>query len=121
MMRSLVLASAAVLALSAPAFAEPNIVGTYSYSGTETDGSAETPGTLKITAEKSGAYQVTYDDGSYLGVGQIAGNIFAAAVVADGKNTIMIMNINPDGSLSGQWWRRADSGRKATETWVPKK
>ncbi len=121
MIRLFALAAVGVFALAAPVSAQTSILGAYSYTGTETDGSAESPGTLKITQEKSGAFQVKYDDGDYVGVGQITGNTFAVAVVADGKNSIMLLAINPDGSLSGNWWRRTDAGTKGTETWVPKK
>ena len=108
------------LALAVPGMARADIVGTYATTGTETDGSAEGPGTLKITAEPSGAYSVVWDGGDYVGVGQVAGDLFAVAVVADGKNTIMLMTIKPDGSLSGPWWRRKDPGKMGSETWVRK-
>jgi hypothetical protein len=32
----------------------------------------------------------------------------------------MIMKINPDGSVKGQWWRRSDAGTKGTEVWTKK-
>ncbi|MEI6557944.1 MAG: hypothetical protein WCO00_06015 [Rhodospirillaceae bacterium] len=119
-MRAFLFASALALVLAAPGLARADVVGTYSTTGTETDGSAQSPGTLKITAEPSGAYGLSYDDGAYLGVGQVAGSVFAAAVVADGKNSVMVMTINPDGSLSGKWWRRTDPGAKGTEIWTRK-
>ncbi|WP_029007204.1 hypothetical protein [Azospirillum halopraeferens] len=109
------------LASSALAQSVPNIAGTYSYNGTDTDGSPYSDsGTLVVTPEKSGAIGVKWDGGDYVGVGQITGNIFAVAAVADGKNTIMLMTINPDGSLKGQWWRRTDPGSKGTEVWTKK-
>jgi hypothetical protein len=31
---------------------------------------------------------------------------------------VSVMTINPDGTLSGNWFRRTDRGAKATETWT---
>lgn len=121
MIRRTALILAVSLAMSGTAFAQANLVGTYTYNGTETDGSKyDEAGILVITAEKSGAYQVKWDSGDFIGVGQVTGNVFAVAAVADKKNTIMLMEIGPDGSLSGKWWRRADEGSKGTEVWKKK-
>ncbi len=117
-MRVVLWAFALVLALAVPGAARADVVGSYKYTGTETDGSVETPGVVKVTAEPSGAYSVVWDGGDYVGVGQVIGNLFAIAAVADGKNTIMLLTINPDGSVSGPWWRRKDPGNKGTESWT---
>ena len=61
-----------------------------------------------------------WDNGKYVGVAQVSGNILAAASSAEGRSVIMIMNINPDGSLEGKWWRRTDRGNKGTEIWKKK-
>jgi hypothetical protein len=123
MIRAVALSALIVAGLSTSAFAQTaaNLVGTYSYNGTNTDGEAYgDDGTLVISTEKSGAYGVRWDDGDYVGVGQVTGNVFAVAAVADGKNTVMLMTINPDGSLKGPWWRRQDPGTKGTEIWKKK-
>jgi hypothetical protein len=97
-----------------------SLVGNYTVTGTATDGTAYEPGTLAITLEKSGAVALNWDEGEYLGVGQVSGNTLSVAAVADGKNSVMIMTINADGSLSGKWWRRTDPGTKGTEVWKKK-
>lgn len=120
MLKTLAAAAVVAIAFASPAMAQ-SIAGKYVYNGTETDGSKyEKPGDLLIKEAPSGAYDVTWDGGDYVGVGQVAGNIFAVASVADGKNSIMLMNINPDGSLSGKWWRRTDKGKGGTEVWTKK-
>ncbi len=118
LMRGLLWAFALVLALAIPGAARADVAGAYHYTGTETDGSAENPGVVKVTPEPSGAYSVVWDGGDYVGVGQVIANVFAIAAVADGKNTIMLLTINPDGSLSGPWWRRKDPGSKGSESWT---
>lgn len=123
MLRSLVLGTVLAAGLVAPAFAQDaaKVVGTYTYKGTDTDGSAYSEsGKVVVKNAPSGAVEITWDDGAYLGVGQVTGNVLAIASVADGKNSIMLLTINPDGSLSGPWWRRADKGGKGTEVWTKK-
>jgi hypothetical protein len=122
MLRTLALSSLLVIGLAAPALAQSaNIVGTYTYNGTATDGAPYSEaGTVVVTSEKSGALSVKWDGGDYVGVGQLTGNVFAVAAVADGKNTIMLLTVNPDGTLSGPWWRRTDPGNKGTEVWKKK-
>ena len=123
MLRTLTLSSLLVAGLAFPAYAQSaaSIAGTYAYTGTETDGTPyESAGTLVVSQEKSGALGVKWDGGDYVGVGQVTGNIFAVAAVAEGKNTIMLMTINPDGTLQGPWWRRTDPGSKGTEAWKKK-
>jgi hypothetical protein len=43
--------------------------------------------------------------------------IVPAATQAKGRTVISVVTINPDGTLSGNWYRRTDRGSKATETW----
>ncbi|WP_246337653.1 hypothetical protein [Azospirillum oleiclasticum] len=107
----------------APAFAQSadSVVGNYSYTGTDTDGSKYSEaGKVVVKKAPSGALEVSWDDGAYVGVGQVTGNVFAVASVADGKNSIMLLTIGADGSLSGPWWRRLDKGAKGTEVWTKK-
>jgi hypothetical protein len=121
MIRKTALALAFTVAMTGTAFAQASVVGTYEYNGTDTDGSKYgEAGTLVVTQEASGAYQVKWDGGEYVGVGQVSGTVFAIAAVAEKKNTIMLLDIKPDGSLSGKWWRRNDAGSKGTETWTKK-
>ena len=97
-----------------------DLIGNYAFSGTETDGKPNVPGTLVITMGKSGALDLNWDDGRYVGVGQVADKVLAVATVAEGKEVIMIMNINADGSLEGRWWRRTDPGTQGVEVWKKK-
>lgn len=120
MLKTLAAAAVVAIAFASPAMAQ-SVAGTYAYNGTDTDGSKyDGPGALVVKQAASGAYDVVWDGGSYLGVGQVTGNVFAVAAVADGKNSIMLFDINPDGSLSGKWWRRADKGKGGTEVWTKK-
>jgi hypothetical protein len=118
------LAMLALVGWSAPSLAQAanaNLIGNYVYSGTETDGSKyDGEGKLAITMDKSGALQLKWDDGDYVGVGQVINNQLAVGSVADGKLVVMIMDIKPDGSLEGKWWRRTDAGTKGTEIWKKK-
>ena len=123
MLRSSALAILMIAGMTASAGAQsaPKIEGTYEYSGTESDGSAYgNKGTVEVKAAPSGAFELLWDGGDYKGVGQIVGNSLAVASVAEGKNTIMIMEIKADGSIAGKWCRRTDSGTKGTEVWTKK-
>jgi hypothetical protein len=120
------LLSALLLAL-APAsscFAQANnasLLGNYVVTGTETDGkSYDGSGPLAITMDKSGVLELKWDNGKYVGIGQVVGNQLAVATVAEGKVVLGIMDIKPDGSLEGKWWRRTDPGTKGTEVWKKK-
>ena len=64
-----------------------------------------------------GALELVWDNGKNVGVGQVIGTVLAVASSARGRTVILMMNINPDGSLSGKWSRRTDRGYKGTETW----
>lgn len=123
MVKMFAAAAIAAVAFASPAFAQSaaSLVGKYTYNGTETDGSAyDKSGPLTIKEAPSGALDITWEGGEYVGVGQVTGNVLAVASVADGKNSIMLMTINPDGSLSGKWWRRTDKGKGGTEVWTKK-
>jgi hypothetical protein len=73
---------------------------------------------LGIALAPSGALELEWDDGRVVGVGQlIDNNILAVAWLNRGRTVVSVMTINPDGTLSGNWFRRTDRGAKATETW----
>jgi hypothetical protein len=66
----------------------------------------------------SGALEFNWDNGRIVGVGQLIDDgIVAVAYLVNGRSVISVMNVNPDGSLSGKWLRRSDRGTKGTETW----
>ena len=117
----------ALLALaswSAPALAQANnasLLDNYVVTGTESNGKPyDGPGPLVITMDKSGALELKWDNGKYTGVGQVVGNQLMVASYAEGRQVLGIMDINPDRSLEGKWWRRADTGTKGTEVWKKK-
>ncbi len=122
MFRTIMITSILIIGSIVSAHAQTaNIIGTYDYTGTMPDGTVEEPGTLTVTAQASGAYEIKWDGGDYVGIGQVQGTLFAVASVVDGKNTIMLLTLNPDGTAAGSWWRRNDPGPKGTEAWTPKK
>lgn len=118
------LALFALLAWSGPSFAQATnagLLGNYVVTGTEANGKPyDGPGPLVITMDKSGALELKWDGGKYVGIGQVIGNQLAVASAAEGKVIIGIMDIKPDGSLEGKWWRRTDPGTKGTEIWKKK-
>ena len=54
---------------------------------------------------------------AYVGIGQVIGDVLVVACLVKGRTAILVMTINPDGSLAGRWSRRMDRGQKGTETW----
>jgi hypothetical protein len=98
--------------------AKLRLVGSYVVTGTDPEGKPYV-GTsrLGIALAPSGALELDWDDGQTVGVGQLMGDALAVASTTRGRAVIMIMNINSDGSLSGQSFRRTDRGYKGSETW----
>jgi hypothetical protein len=119
----------AVVVLAGLAFATPSyaqiqaasLIGNYVVTGTETDGkSYDGPGPLVITMDKNGSLELKWDGGKYVGIGQVVGNTLAIATNAESRVVIMLMEVKPDGSLEGKYWRRTDAGTKGTEVWKKK-
>jgi hypothetical protein len=121
-MKAVFVAALAILASAAPALADvaaSSLIGSYVVTGTDTDGKPYVgTGVVDITLAPSGALELQWNNGRYVGVGQITGSVLAVACWAAGRTVILMMNVNPDGSLSGKWWRRTDRGSKGTETWT---
>jgi hypothetical protein len=108
-------ANAHKLALEAP---KPALIGSYVVTGTDSDGKRYAgPGIVGIALAPSGALELEWDNGKQVGVGEVIGNVLAVACLTKGRTAILLMTINPDGSLSGKWSRRTDRGYKGTETW----
>jgi hypothetical protein len=111
-------------ALASPCFAQANnasLLGNYVVTGTETNGKRyDGPGPLVVTMDKNGALELKWDGGKYVGIGQVVGNQLVVASSAEGRTVIGIMDIKPDGSLEGKYWRRTDAGTKGTEVWKKK-
>ena len=94
------------------------LIGTYVVSGTDPDGKPYAgAGIVDIALAPSGALELDWDNGKQVGVGQVIGNVLAVSCLTKGRTAILIMTINPDGSLSGKWSRRTDRGYKGTEAW----
>jgi hypothetical protein len=95
-----------------------NLVGSYVVTGTDLDGEPyAAPHIVEASLAPSGAIELNWDDGKNFGVGQIIGNALAVSCLTKGRTTILVMEINPDGSLSGKWLRRTERGYKGTEAW----
>jgi hypothetical protein len=94
------------------------LIGSYKVTGTDSDGTAYAGASiLDISLAPSGALELQWDNGKQVGVGQIIGHVLAVACLTKGRTAILMMNINPDGSLSGKRSRRTDRGSKGTESW----
>jgi hypothetical protein len=98
--------------------AKSRLVGSYVVTGTESDGKPyASPGIVDIALAPSGALELEWNNGKQVGVGEIIGNVLTVACLTKGRTAILMMNINPDGSLSGKWSRRTDRGHKGSEAW----
>ena len=112
-----------LLALCSPAFAQgapsnASLIGNYVVTGTETNGkSYGGSGQLAITMDKNGALELKWDNGRYVGIGQVAGDKLFVGSAAEGRVVIGIMDIKGDGTLEGKYWRRTDPGTGGTEVW----
>jgi hypothetical protein len=94
------------------------LVGSYVVSGTEPDGRPYAgSGVVDIALAASGALELDWDNGRQVGVAQVIGDVLVVSCLTKGRTSILIMAINPDGSLTGKWSRRTDRGQKGTETW----
>jgi hypothetical protein len=101
-----------------PDDAKPGLIGSYVVTGTDSDGRPYAgPGIVDVSLAPSGALELEWDNGKQVGVGEVIGNVLTIASLAKGRTAILMMNINPDGSLSGKWLRRTDRGYKGGETW----
>ncbi len=94
------------------------LIGSYVVNGTDPDGKPYAgAGIVDIGLAPSGALELDWNNGKQVGVGQVIGDVVVVACLIKGRTAILIMTVNPDGSLSGKWSRRADRGHKGTETW----
>jgi hypothetical protein len=100
---------------------KPGLIGSYEVTGTDSDGRPYAGASiLDVGLAPSGALELDWDNGKQVGVGEVVGNALVVASSTRGRTAILVMNINPDGSLSGNWLRRTDRGYKGTETWKRK-
>ena len=98
-----------------------SLLGNYVVTGTETNGKPyDGSGPLVVAMDKNGALELKWDGGKYVGIGQVVGDKLVVASSAEGRTVIGIMDIKPDGSLAGKYWRRTDAGTGGTEVWKKK-
>ncbi len=111
--------AAAESSLEATGNSKVRLVGSYEVNGTDVEGKPYSGSSiLDISLAPSGALEFNWDNGRIVGVGQLVDDsIVAVAYLVNGRSVISVMNVNPDGSLSGKWLRRSDRGTKGTETW----
>ena len=94
------------------------LVGSYRVTGTDPDGVPySVPRIVDVSLTPSGALEFDWDNGTFVGVGQIIDQVLAVAYAVKGRTAIAVMTINSDGSLSGKWLRRTDRGSKGKEIW----
>jgi hypothetical protein len=94
------------------------LVGSYVVRGADPDGKPYAgAGIVDVGLAPSGALELDWNNGKQVGIGQVIGDVLVVACLIKGRTAILIMTINPDGSLSGKWSRRMDRGQKGTETW----
>jgi hypothetical protein len=95
-----------------------NLAGSYAVTGTDTDGKAYAEGGIvDLTLAASGSIEVSWDNGRQVGVGQVIGNTLMVSYLVEDRTAILVMHINPDGTLAGTWSRRTDRGHRGTEMW----
>jgi hypothetical protein len=91
-----------VTGLAAPASAQ-TVGGAYSVSGTNADGSSYT-GTAEITLNGS-ACAISWQTGGSSSAGNclLTGNAFGAAYQLGDTPGLAVYQVQPDGTLKGQW------------------
>lgn len=95
------------------------LVGSYAVTGTDPDGRGyRGTSIIDISMAPSGALELDWDNGRRVGIGQLMNNVLTVASTTKAGTVIMMMNVNPDGTLSGQWSRRRERGYEGTERWT---
>jgi hypothetical protein len=95
-----------------------DLVGSYEVTGTDPDGRPYSRARIvDISLAPSGALELEWNNGNRVGVGRIVGDMLTVAGWNKDQIAIIVMTINRDGSLSGEWSRRRDRGYLGTETW----
>lgn len=95
------------------------LIGSYVVKGTDPDGKPYAgAGIVDIALAPSGALELDWNNGKQVGIAQVIGDVLVVGCLNKGRTAVLIMTVNPDGSLSGTWSRRTDRGQKGTETWT---
>jgi hypothetical protein len=94
------------------------IGGRYNVQGTNPNGAAYS-GTAQITPSGS-ACRITWQTGSTSssGICMLANKAFAASYILQGKQGLVVYELQPNGSLKG-WWTIADTQGVGTENLFP--
>ena len=108
-----------VLATGVSAASAQTIGGSYNVQGTNPNGAAYS-GTVQITPSGS-ACRITWQTGSTSssGICMLANKAFAASYILQGKQGLVVYELQPDGSLKG-WWTLADQQGVGTENLYPR-
>ena len=92
------------------------LVGSYAVTGTDPDGRGyRGTSIVNISMAPSGALELDWENGRRAGIGQLLNDVLMVASTTKAGTVIMMMNVNPDGTLSGQWSRRRERGYEGTE------
>lgn len=95
------------------------LIGSYKVTGTDSDGMSYGRGYIvDVSLAPSGALEFNWDNGRQVGIGHVIGNVLSVAATSKSRTLLLLMTINPDGSLAGRWSRRSDRGSQGTETWM---
>jgi hypothetical protein len=117
-MRAIAFAVAVVCLWSAAASAQ-TIGGTYNVEGKNIDGSSYS-GTATITPSSDSTCHIQWKTGSTTSAGfcMLANKAFAAAYKLNDSVGLVVYELQPDGSLKGDW-TIADEPGSGTETLTP--
>ena len=96
---------------------KPAPVGPFTASCTDSDGMPYNAAQKSYLAP-SGAFELDRNNGKRVDVGQIIDDILAVANTTKGRTVILVMSINPDGSLSDRWTRSTHRAVLGTEIWT---
>jgi hypothetical protein len=98
---------------------KPALAGSTAVSCTDADGMPYNAAQIvESYLAPSDALELDRNNGKRVGVGQIIDDILAVANTSKGRTVILVMSINPDGSLSGRWTRPTHRAVLGTEIWT---
>jgi hypothetical protein len=98
---------------------KPALAGSFAVSCTDADGMPYNAAQIvESYLAPSDALELDRNNGKRVGVGQIIDDILAVANTTKSRTVILVMSINPDGSLSGRWTRPTHRAVLGTEIWT---
>jgi hypothetical protein len=110
---------ALLLSVAAGAASAQSVGGSYNVQGTNPNGSTY-GGTVQITPSGSSC-RITWQTGqsSSSGICMLANKAFAASYILQGKQGLVVYELQSNGSLKG-WWTIADQAGVGTENLFPR-